>query len=248
MAEVKERISTLEKVLSEFIVQTDKSLNRMEEDTAAFKEEIRVFREEVRQDQQLRDADTKAFREELRKDQQLRDADMKVFREEVRQDQQQRDADMKAFQKEVNKKWGDLANRLGTVVEDIVAPNLRTIAQQYFGCTEINSFAPNIERRSQLTSKLVEFDVILVCQKYLFVNQTKSKPEPKDVKDFIEKQLEKIFEYFPEYEGKTVIPTFASLSLPENVVKQLTRKKIYAMTAKGDTMDLVNYEEVQKRS
>ena len=93
----------------------------------------------------------------------------------------------------------------------------------------------------------MEFDVILVCQDYLFINQTKSKPEPKDVKEFIEKQLEKIFEYFPEYEGKTVIPTFASLSLPENVTKLLTRKKIYAMTAKGDTMDLVNYEEVQKR-
>ena len=229
MAEVKERVSTLEKVLSEFIIHTDKALSRMEEDTATFKEEMRVFREEIRQDQQQRDTD------------------MKAFREEVRRDQQQRDADTKAFRKEINKKWGDLANRLGTVVEDIVAPNLRTIAQQYFGCAEIDSFAPNIKRRSRFTSKLVEFDVILVCQEYLFVNQTKSKPEPKDVKEFIEKQLEKIFEYFPEYEGKTVIPTFASLSLPENVTKLLTRKKVYAMTAKGDTMDLVNYEEVQKR-
>lgn len=209
--EIRERVSTLEIVLGEFIVQTNKSLRRMEEDTAAFKDEMRIFREEVRRDQQQRDADLKVFREEM------------------------------------NKKWGELANRLGKVVEDIVAPNLRTIAQQYFGCTIVDTYAPNIKRRHPATSNLIEFDVILVCQEYLFVNQTKSKAEPKDVKDYIERQLNKIFEYFPEYEGKTVIPTFASLSLPENVIKQLTRKKIYAMTTKGDTMDLVNYEEVQER-
>lgn len=184
--ETKERVSTLEVVLGEFIVQTNKALKRMEEDT-------------------------------------------------------------KILKKEMNKRWGDLANRLGTLAEDIAAPNLRTVAREYFQCEETDSFSVRTERRSVKNRSLItEFDVVLSCQQLFFVNEVKSTSKIEYVDMFIEK-LDRIFDYFPEHQGKTVIPIFASLALPENIINYLTKHQIYAMAMSGETMKLLNYEAIKKK-
>ena len=267
MEEIKERVSELEVALGRFIVQTEVLFKRMERDTATFRDEMRLFREEVRRDQQQRDEDMKIFRKEVRRDQQQRDEDMKIFRKEVRLDQQQRDEDMKIFRKEVrldqqqrdentekfkktmDQRWGELANRLGSLVEDIVAPNLRTIAHKYFGCPVVSSLASNVEHNIVVDGKKehVEYDAIAVCGSQLIVNETKAKPKTTDVKSFIDKQLKWIFECYPEHQGKIVIPVFSSLHIPENILKNLTKHKIYALSSFGETMDLLNFEEVQKK-
>ena len=48
--------------------------------------------------------------------------------------------EMREFKKEMNKRWGELANKMGTLVEDIVAPNISGIAREYFGCSDIKDF------------------------------------------------------------------------------------------------------------
>ena len=60
------------------------------------------------------------------------------------------------------------------------------------------------------------------------------------VREFVE-SLGEINRYFPEYAGRQFVPIFASLYMPEEVVKFLSSKKVYAMTIKDDTMDLVNF-------
>ena len=80
MEEVEERVSTLEAVLGQFIVQTEKVLMRMERDTATFKKEIR-------HDQQQRNEYIQLFQEEIRHDQQQRNEYIQLFQEEVRRDQ-----------------------------------------------------------------------------------------------------------------------------------------------------------------
>ena len=256
-------------------VQADRQAR--DEDTKKFREDTDRFRQEVRADQQARDRDMQQFREEVRADQQTRDKNMQQFREEMQAGRQARDKDMQQFREEMqadrhnleqnlervqreiqqdlqeykvtsNKRWGELANRLGTVVEDIVAPNLPIIAQQYFRCTDIDFFGLRIKRKNQVAGKsALEFDAILVCSDYLIVNETKTKPDANDVKSFREGQLKKIFDYFPEYQGKTVVPIFSSLSFTEATLRYLTKNKIYAMSSKGDTMDLLNFEAIQKK-
>src|SRR5690554_4165612 len=46
--EVNERVGTLEVVLGEFIVQTNRSLNRLEREMREFKDEMRGFKDEMR--------------------------------------------------------------------------------------------------------------------------------------------------------------------------------------------------------
>lgn len=252
--EVSERVSTLEAVLGEFIVQTTKSIKRLEESDQVLKEEMTSFRKELRQDQLKRDADAEAFRENLRQDQLTRDADAEAFKENLRQDQLTRDAETKAFRedmerdrKRMNKQWGDLANRLGTIAEDIAAPNVRTIATTLFGCTSIDTYAIRTMRRSRKDrKKLTEFDVVVTCGDYLFINETKTTPLSEYVLDFA-KKLKNVFDFFPEYEGKTIVPIFSSLHLPEPIVQLLTKHKIYAMALGGETMELLNYEAVRQQ-
>ncbi len=36
-----------------------------------------------------------------------------------------------------SKRWGELANKMGTVVEDIVAPSVRRLAREVFECGDL---------------------------------------------------------------------------------------------------------------
>ncbi len=219
--EIKERVSLLEVVLGEFIVQTNKSLNQLAREMKEFKDEMSEFKDEMSE-----------FKDEMSE---FKD-EMSEFKDEMRLDR-----------KEMNKKWGELANRLGTLAEDIAAPNMRTIAQQLFGCEYIDHFGVRIERRNIKARSIInEFDVVLACQDYLFINETKSRSDNVYIDQFTEK-LALIFEYFPEHSGKTVVPVFSSLSLPEKTVAYLTEKNILAMAMGGETMELLNFDVLKSR-
>ena len=59
--------------------------------------------------------------------------------------------------------------------------------------------------------------------------------------------LKEIPDYFPESEGKRLIPIFASLYIPENILSYLTKNGIYAMAIKDDTMAILNFDKMEKR-
>ncbi|HOK30387.1 MAG: hypothetical protein KBI34_08750 [Dictyoglomi bacterium] len=160
--------------------------------------------------------------------------EMRAFKNEVNEDR-----------KRMNKMWGELANKMGTLVEDIVAPNIAGVARRYFGAEELEDFM--IRRRKRNTkdkNKVREFDVIAVWDDKVIINETKSTPRIDYINDFID-VLKEITDYFPEYRDKQIIPIFSSLYLPEDIVDYLTRNKIYAMGMNDDTMDLLNFEKVK---
>ena len=94
-------------------------------------------------------------------------------------------------------------------------------------------------------SKVREFDLIIVCGDNVIINETKTTPKPEYVEGFYNFiRSEEIFEYFPEYKGRNIIPVFSSLNLPRDIINLLTKKGIYAATMKGDYIDLVNFENL----
>ena len=42
--------------------------------------------------------------------------------------------------RDMNKLWIEIVNNMGTLAEDIVAPNISGIAREYFGCSDIKDF------------------------------------------------------------------------------------------------------------
>lgn len=170
--------------------------------------------------------------------------EMKEFKDEMKGFKDE----MTKSTKSLNKKWGELANRMGTVVEDIVAPNIPTIAQKHFQ-SEIEHLMIRTYKKSEDRIKGREFDVIAVCQDIVILNSTKttaSKSSIDEFADFIKSG--EFYEYFPELKSKTLIPIFSSLSMHEDLVNYLTKLKIYALVMKGDNMDLVNFKKISKES
>jgi hypothetical protein len=97
---------------------------------------------------------------------------------------------------ELNKKWGDLANKLGTVVEDIVAPNIPTIAKKYFKVEQIQRLMVNLYIESESLKKGKEFDLILVAKGLVILNETKTTVRQNYLEDFIQ-SLPEFLSFFP---------------------------------------------------
>ncbi len=160
-------------------------------------------------------------------------------------------SEMKAFKdemhgqvKQMNIQWGNLANRLGTFAEDIVAPNIPGILKRYFGIEEPDAVMVRVRKRHpDGKSRTREFDVIAIAGDTLFLNETKATIRRNYLETFV-KDYREIFDYFPEYSGKTLIPIISSLYIPPGEVNYLSKKGILAMMMAEDSMELVNFDKV----
>ena len=145
--------------------------------------------------------------------------------------------------KENNKRWGELANKLGTIVEDIIYPAFRPVIRKYFGCEPEKTYM-RLEYSNRERGIYEEFDAVAVCEEKVFLLEVKSTPREKHIEEFKEK-AKRFLEYFSEFAGKKLILIMASLSFNEGFVKQLSKANIYAMAYREwEYMDILNFEEV----
>jgi hypothetical protein len=149
----------------------------------------------------------------------------------------------RAFKSESNKRWGELANKMGTLAEDIAAPSLPRIARQVAGRPEpevLEFFGVRVKpRHASDPSRSQEFDVVAVCGDYLLLNETKSRLEPSDVKDFVE-ILQEARAFFPHYADKKVIGALASLYVDESVVRAGEKAGLLVLGMGEELMDVLN--------
>ncbi len=240
-----ERLERDRRALDERLEKERKEFEeRLERDKKALDERLekerKEFEERLEKERQRSQEEMKAFDERLEKEK-------KAFEEKLQRDRENWEKELKAWRADMNRKWGEVTNKLGTFAEDMVAPNIKGIAKEYFGCEDFDDFMVRRKKRhSKDKSKRREFDCIAVCEEIVILNETKSNPKIEYINDFIG-VLKEFYDYFPEYKGKKLIPVFASMYLSDELVRYLTRNGIYAMAMKEDTMDLLNYEELKDR-
>ena len=222
---VEEKVDRLEALFGQFMAQTNRAIIRMERGIEDLQVEMSEFKNEMSE-----------FKNEMREFK----SEMSGFKNEMSGFKDRMEAEVKR----VNRQWGDLANRIGTLVEDIVAPAIPRIAKDIFGCEDIEDLMVRRYKTKPLDkSSRREFDVIAVCQDKVILNETKSTPRTSYVDDFIEFLKNGTFEeYFPEYKDKELIPIFSSLYLPPDVVNQLSNNRIYAMAMSDTVMQILNYD------
>ena len=153
-------------------------------------------------------------------------------------------AESRADRRAMNKKWGELANKMGTIVEDIVAPSLRGVAREYFKVEGFDNFYVRNRRKNPSGDGRREFDVVAYTQNYLFIVETKSTPRTAYIHDFI-KFIPQISQWFPESAGKAIIPIFASLYLEPDTISFLSKNNILALGMKDENMDILNPDVCQ---
>ena len=170
-------------------------------------------------------------------------------REEAARDRD-RDREQAARERrEMNKRWGELANKMGTIVEDIVAPSVRRMAGALFECGDEELFTPRLSRvRSDDRSRRREFDALYVGTRAVLLNETMSSPRSRDARAFVDFLHSGEFAlYFPEYRERPVVPVFSSLSLPDDLVTYLTRHGVYALVMGDEAMQVLNFDAVRSR-
>jgi hypothetical protein len=148
--------------------------------------------------------------------------------------------DMRDARRALDKKWGDLANKLGTIIEDILAPNVQRMAREHFHFETILDFMIRRCRHRPDRPEIVgEFDVLVVGAGAVILGEAKSSPSLEYVDDF-QAKMATFFDFFPEYRGKRLIGIFGSWAIPDLLVHRLTEHGLYAMRMGEDTMELAN--------
>ncbi|MFN3480658.1 MAG: hypothetical protein ACK415_09760, partial [Thermodesulfovibrionales bacterium] len=157
--------------------------------------------------------------------------EMRVFREEMREETKRK-----------NKEWSNLAKKMGTLVEDLIAPALRPVLKKYFKC-DVSLEGQRMFRRKNGVD--YEIDAIAACDDKVFMIEARSTPRDSDIKE-IEEKAEKFFDFFSEFTGKELIIIFGSIAFPENVIKYASRAGIYVMGwREWEYMDILNFDDLR---
>ena len=246
-------VTRFEEKVDRYIEQAAREREEDRREAARLREEDRQeaarYREEVdrRREEDRREA-ARYWEESDRRREEDRQKAAKE-REEARQEAARYWEESDRERREMNKRWGHLANKMGTMVEDLVGPSVRRMAREIFDCGDEVFFAPRLVRtRSDDRSRRREFDGLYVGTRGVVLSETNSAPDSRDVRDFVRFfKSGEFFLYFPEYRDLPVVPVFSSLNLPGNLVTMLTRNGIHALAMGGETMQLLNLDEVRAR-
>jgi hypothetical protein len=92
-----------------------------------------------------------------------------------------------------------------------------------------------------------EFDYLYAARAGWVIVESKNDPRLKDVDQFRD-TLAQVRDYFPQYATLRLYPVFASLSVPDHVVKYCTRHAIYAIGMGPETMQILNQSDLPPAS
>ncbi len=144
-----------------------------------------------------------------------------------------------AERKRMNKQWGDLANKLGSIVEDIAAPNVVRLATEEFGLDPLQDILIRARRSNRVhPDGRTQFDVICAGPSKILLAEMKSTPTLAAI-DGLRDKLDRFWEFFPEYQGRELIGIFASWSLEDDIRKAIRSHGLYGMAMGDETMEIV---------
>ena len=227
MPTVEQKVDSLQKAIEDFVRNTGVEFNKVynlqmqnELDTINLKKEMKVFKDEM--------ADFKDEMADFKDEMTGFKDEMIDFKEENRKQN-----------KEMNIRWGELANKMGTMVEDLVAPSLPRIVQEEYNI-EVTDLT--VRRIIKLPDgKRKEYDAVAIAGPYLFLNSTKSTLKSKDIEAFKDEVAE-FRGIFPEYGDKRIIGVLASLSVDKGFISLAGKEGFYVLGAGEHLMDIMNSE------
>jgi len=170
----------------------------------------------------------KLYNSQMRTEAELREFkdEMRAFKDEMRNDR-----------REMNRKWGDLANKLGTMVEDLVYPSLPRVIKETSGQEPDHIWARYKRRLSH--GRLKEFDAIALTQDLVYLNSTKATLRSSDVDAFIA-EIATFRDYFPEHRDLPLVGILATLAVDESVLSYAEKEGFLVLAAGDEVMEVKN--------
>jgi len=250
--EMKERDERWEKERRE---REERLQNELRERDERLQRELSQMREEFAKEMRERDErwekERKDWEERLQKEMKERDErlerERKEWEERLQKEMKERDEkwerERKELVKEWNLKWGELANRLGTMVEDLVYPSLPRIIKEEFGI-DVEFIAVDVKKR--INGREKEYDAVAIAGNYVFINSTKSKLKNKDVDDFVNDILE-FRTFFSEHADKKLIGILATLRIDEGVLKYAEKTGFLVLAVGEKLMEVKNSKDFKPK-
>jgi hypothetical protein len=146
---------------------------------------------------------------------------------------------MKEDTRRMKQAWGDLANKMGTVAEDVVAPNIPRLAIEEFGFGEVEDLMVRVSRASRRGKKRRrEWDVICSGPEKVIVVEVKSTPSIDKIRE-VPDRLAEFFDFFPGYDDRELIGIFASWSIRSELLPVISASGLFGIAMGEDTMEIV---------
>jgi hypothetical protein len=204
------RLTTVEHALAELAV----AQARTQANVDRLVDEMRAFKDEMG-----------AFKDEMR-----------AFKDEMRAGADRSERERVDFRRQL----GELSNKMGTLVEDIVFPSLADVFQSVFGGDRPPDLAIRV-RRWHVTdpARQREFDAIASNSTVFLINETKSRVRPEDVPAFVE-TLAEARSFFPEAAGRRVVGALASFHVDPAVARAGERQGLLMLGLGGGLLEVLN--------
>jgi hypothetical protein len=259
VTEVEKQIIRLGRKMDGYGKDSHESLTRLEdwliqysiENQKGIKESQR-WRKSMEEKHQEHDQELKELRKSLADSQQRTEQGFVELRKSLADSQhnleniqQRNEQGFKELRKKIadsRKELGQISHRLGTIVEDLVAPSLPRVFREIVKCPADEDVLINVRVRRRHPSqkgKMLEIDAMADCGNYVLFNETKSQFSPEKVKAFLEK-LALVREYFPEYQSHQIRGCIASLYLDKSLVEYASRQGLLALASGEYLMTVQN--------
>jgi hypothetical protein len=242
-AEAEKDRKEMQESFERYKAEAEKDRREMRESFERYKAEAEKDRRELRESFERYKAEAEKDRKEMRESFERYKKELQESFERYKAEAEKDRKEMREEIKGLNKKWGELANKMGTITEDLIAPALKPVLDKYFRCNPIME-GQRIRRR--INGEHYEVDAIAVCDDKVFMIEERSTPKFHHV-DEIKKKSERFLKFFPEHKDKELIVIFGSITFPPDVIQEASKKGIYVMGwREWEYMDILNFEEVKR--
>lgn len=147
---------------------------------------------------------------------------------------------------EMNRKWGAFSNKLGTLVEDLVAPSLPHVIEE-----RLNERAYDLMvrlKRRLPDGRVKEFDalVVRVTPDCVCLNSTKATLRVADVDGFVA-DITEFRTFFPEHDALPLVGILASLSMEKSVLAYAEKQGFLVLAVGDGLMEIKNRPEFEPK-
>ena len=218
---MKKKISNLEYVLERYINETRKSQAKIDEQLKQTDDEIRKLQEsQAKTDEQLKQTD-----DEIRK---LQESQAKT-------DKQIR----KLF-----KHFKNYEDNWGKLIEAMFEPaTIRVFNERG---VMINSVAKNVivkTKSDEGEKQEMEIDIFLRNTDTIILVEVKTTLRVDQVKEHIDRRLNRFKQFFPEYKDKKLYGAVAYINVSESADKYAYKHGLFVLTLKGENIEIKNDEK-----
>jgi hypothetical protein len=138
---------------------------------------------------------------------------------------------------------GNLGNRLGDFVEQMVAPSVLRLFQERG--IEVHQIFPNAKARRD--DEGIEVDILAVNGEELVATECKSRMSTEDVDCHIER-LQKIKRMFPQWANHHIYGALAAMVWDEDVADYAESQGLFLIGQSGETVKICNAKDFQPKA